>query len=512
MTDQPTRRTRPARRILAAVAAAALVAGPATPAAADPAPALDWGDCPAAAMTAPGTECAELEVPRDYADPQGPTITLTISRLPATGVSRGAVAGNPGGPGGDALGMFAPEQVRMPDAVREQRDLIAVQPRGLRWSTPLECDLAGIPMSAVLAGQVGALYAACEAAMPGYAATITTENTARDLEEARKALGLPELDLYGVSYGSDLMSTYATLFPGRVGAMVLDSGVDPDQRWFDLGPARETWRREALTALFGWIADRDARYHLGTTPLQVYRAWSDRVNEQSGAPGRVYPPPAEVGDLPGALAEHPEAALPALNRVLPAVWRGHSALAGLTGGAAEQSPLLQLTMAALYSESMWPEIADRIATGTTPEPELPEGLGPEDVMEMVTAMTMVERGIICNDNRNAADPARTPRLFGDMLAGGDLLRINADALKSGYLCAGWPAARAAIRPSGAELATPPLILHYDRDSAVTGVAHRAIREAMGGELILLPGHGHGVLAAANDPDAVAEAVTRHYLG
>jgi hypothetical protein len=49
----------------------------------------------------PGTECAMLTVPMDYANPQGRTIKIAVSRLKATdpGSRRGVLVISPGGPG-----------------------------------------------------------------------------------------------------------------------------------------------------------------------------------------------------------------------------------------------------------------------------------------------------------------------------------------------------------------------------------------------------------------------------
>lgn len=505
--------------VAALAVAFGLAAGPAAPhAAAGGGPAalgdLEWGDCPTAAMTQPGTLCADVEVPRDHSDPGGATITLTVSRVPAKGERRGVIAGNPGGPGGDALGMFGPEAVVMPDAVREHFDLIAVEPRGLRWGTPLNCNIAGQPGTGAVAGLVGAMYANCENNDPGYAATVTTANTARDLDHVRGVLGLDRLDLYGVSYGTDLMATYATMFPERTGGIVLDSAVDPAHRYFDLGEAREPWRRGALEAMFQWIADRDDVYGLGTTPLQVYTRWTARVNEEVGAPGQLYPPPTQVGDVPGAFADNPEPFMRLADEVLPAVWRGHSFAASLARpGAGAQSRLLLMTFAATYSEKMWPDVADAVATGEVPPPELPDGVTMEDLAAMSDAMGTVERAIICNDNVNEADPSRLPRATVDQFTGGDIFSVNSDSLKSGQLCLGWPGQRAAVQLDGSALGKKPLLLHYRNDAAVTGLSGRAMRDAMGGELLEFDGHNHGVMmdhgeAFAGDGDA---EISAYYL-
>ena len=53
-----------------------------------------------------------------------------------------------------------------------------------------------------------------------------TANVARDLDLLRAAVGDEQLNYLGFSYGTVIGATYATLFPGRTRAMVLDSPVD----------------------------------------------------------------------------------------------------------------------------------------------------------------------------------------------------------------------------------------------------------------------------------------------
>src|SRR4029450_10616559 len=54
-----------------------------------------------------------------------------------------------------------------------------------------------------------------------------TEETARDLDLVRQAVGDTRLTYLGYSYGTRLGSIYAQLFPRRVRALVLDGAVDP---------------------------------------------------------------------------------------------------------------------------------------------------------------------------------------------------------------------------------------------------------------------------------------------
>lgn len=58
-------------------------------------------------------------------------------------------------------------------------------------------------------------------------AHVSTADTAKDLDLLRQAVGDPQLDFLGISYGTILGATYANLFPNKVRTMVLDGNVDP---------------------------------------------------------------------------------------------------------------------------------------------------------------------------------------------------------------------------------------------------------------------------------------------
>ena len=58
-------------------------------------------------------------------------------------------------------------------------------------------------------------------------AHVSTANVARDMDLLRQAVGAPKLNYLGVSYGTILGATYANLFPGKIGAMILDGNYDP---------------------------------------------------------------------------------------------------------------------------------------------------------------------------------------------------------------------------------------------------------------------------------------------
>lgn len=63
---------------------------------------LNWGNC--TTSDPPRLQCAQLEVPMNWAEPNGTTITLGIARFQVADPSQkiGSLVYNPGGPGGSA--------------------------------------------------------------------------------------------------------------------------------------------------------------------------------------------------------------------------------------------------------------------------------------------------------------------------------------------------------------------------------------------------------------------------
>ncbi len=257
---------------------------------------VDWKSCGIDDMDAAGGECGEVRVPLDYADPDGRTLDIAVSRVAAADPRhrRGALLADPGGPGAsgldtiDLLGdVLAPE-------VRAQYDLIGMDPRGVGrsggrtcgWDTGEMIRSAGVGLDGFLADTARAarLAMSCLATDPAELRQFTTRNTARDMDIVRRVLGEPALSYYGVSYGTYLGAVFAQLFPDRVDRMVLDSAIDPGRYWTgmvrDWGAADEA----ALDDWSGWAAGRDADYHLGATPEQVRATVENLVNAVARQP------------------------------------------------------------------------------------------------------------------------------------------------------------------------------------------------------------------------------------
>ncbi|WP_245717466.1 alpha/beta fold hydrolase [Nocardia jejuensis] len=298
-------------RVLIATASAAVAAATAAVlvphAAADRAPAADlsryygqqltWKTCADPEIDKAGAQCADVTVPVNYADAQGATMTVAISRYPSPDPSkrRGIMLSNPGGPGGEGLDFPIAFGAAMTPEVRAQYDLIGMDPRGVGLSTPVRCGWrTGFGLQS--AGVDAKSYAesvAFQADLALKCATnegdrlrhITTRNTARDMDVVRGILGEERISFFGTSYGTYLGSVFTQMFPERSDRIVLDSAVDPARYGAvrmvqDMGPANEavfeTWA--------GWTAERDGEFHFGTTRDQVRTSVLDMIRRAADRP------------------------------------------------------------------------------------------------------------------------------------------------------------------------------------------------------------------------------------
>lgn len=264
---------------------------------------VTWGSCPDVENLPAPVRCGTVTVPVDYAKPEGDTLTLTVSRLAASGPRtqrKGPLVFNPGGPGGSGMDfpLYAQHLGGTWEKLNKSYDFIGYAPRGVGRSTPISCQ---DPQKYVRAPRSSprepselfkwrknteaAEYAAGCAERQGSRLThVNTPNNARDLEVIRAALGQNQLSYLGISYGSYIGSVYATLFPHRVRALVLDSVVNPaaDRVWYQSNLDQSLAFEDRWTDWKTWVAQHHDVYALGQTPVSVQRAF-DEVRDQLDA-------------------------------------------------------------------------------------------------------------------------------------------------------------------------------------------------------------------------------------
>jgi pimeloyl-ACP methyl ester carboxylesterase len=179
--------------------------------------------------------CGSLAVPEDRNRPDGRVITVPVVVVPAkTATPKGAVAFLAGGPGASSIASAAGAASHA-GTLREERDLLFVDTRGLGGPDRLFCsELAerGNMQSFYEEFLPPAKAARCRERL---AAThdltrYTTEEGADDLEAVRRALGYGPLDLVGASYGTRFALVYARRHPASVRTLLLYGAVATDER------------------------------------------------------------------------------------------------------------------------------------------------------------------------------------------------------------------------------------------------------------------------------------------
>ncbi|WP_313814808.1 alpha/beta hydrolase [Glutamicibacter sp.] len=196
---------------------------------------LDWKKCGST------IECASIEVPLNYDEPEKDSIKLALNRRAAAG-AQGNLLVNPGGPGGSGIDLVTQgAQVMFSNDLQRAYNIIGFDPRGVGQSTPVTCQTD----KEVDEGRQENLKAweesdrgdivedakeyadACAKNTGELLGHVDTESAAKDMDIIRAVLGDDKLDYLGYSYGTFLGATYADLFPDRVGRLVLDGAMDP---------------------------------------------------------------------------------------------------------------------------------------------------------------------------------------------------------------------------------------------------------------------------------------------
>lgn len=205
---------------------------------------LGWTTCTEPPASLGGLECAALAVPIDHGDPGGTTLTLALARIRSTGAPEdriGSLLFNPGGPGGSGVDFLANVASTIPSELAERFDLVSFDPRGVGASSPVRC-LDDAARDAQFEGDLSPdtdaeledavtdqldYVEACEREAGEVLRHMSTADVATDLDLIRESLGDEQLSYVGFSYGTLIGATYATLFPERVRALVLDASVSP---------------------------------------------------------------------------------------------------------------------------------------------------------------------------------------------------------------------------------------------------------------------------------------------
>ncbi|WP_253209153.1 alpha/beta fold hydrolase [Streptomyces niphimycinicus] len=260
---------------------------------------LTWGTCDRPDLPVQkGVECGTLKVPVDWAEPQSETVALRAYRWKAADQSKrkGTILNFPSGPGEAGDIAFADLRQHLPGY-----DLIALDPRGVEQSAPLNCTadkalkIPQVPPTDsrrfhALAKDQSSFWSTCATAPAGLKNHMDAYSNARDAEALRKAMRLERINVHGFSYGTLTAERYLGLYGDHVNGSVLESVMDPTQsrRAFVTSAARGM---EAIFDRFGkWCAKETSCALHGKDVASVFRTAQKK---------------ADAGQIPGSLHSKP---------------------------------------------------------------------------------------------------------------------------------------------------------------------------------------------------------------
>ncbi|MGR4881987.1 alpha/beta hydrolase [Streptomyces sp. LARHCF249] len=457
---------------------------------------LKWGECPAPTPLEGGGQappkdwqCATLDVPLDYAKPEGETLPIALIRAKARDQKNriGSLVFNFGGPGGSGITTL-PGAAKEYEALRSRYDLVSFDPRGVGRSAPVRCQddkqldayyaqdstPDSTPEEQAFVKNIRTYQQACKKNSDKVLPHVGTSNAARDMDRIRQALGDEKLHYFGISYGTELGGVYAHLFPSNVGRAVFDAVVDPTK----------TSEGGALGQAKGF------QLALGNFAQDCV----DRGDECK---------------LQGSTAKEIEANIIKLQKDLSA-----KPIAGIGDRQLTESQATNGIAQALYSQELWPLLEQGLDEADGGQGQLllalSDALNGRDQQGRYSNIGAANTAINCADSKDRytldETKAKLPAFRSASPVFGDFLGW---AMMS---CTDWPVAGAWETPDvSAPGAAPILVIGNTGDPATPYEGARRMVERLGpgvGVELTYKGEGHG---AYNSGDTCVQDAVNAYL-
>ncbi|KAG5970245.1 hypothetical protein E4U58_000573 [Claviceps cyperi] len=487
--------------------------------------------------------CGYLDVPLDYTN----TSDTRIARLAVTKYQVSGLAGHdrrdpwqvkgrhgtksertiviePGGPGGSGTSMAwgVSEEVsrRFSDG---KYDVLGWDPRGVNASQPaIACfphDVDRDHWSARVSqyresssspraqlefadAMSESIFAACKEIHGDLPRFVSTTFVARDLEEIRKALGEDELTGYLVSYGTGIGQTYSSMFPNRVGRMILDG--------------TEYVRDQRMLGGFGWTALDNAT-----------DAWHDGFLGEcvaAGADHCALAKPYKKGNKAMQLADLDNRMENLVKSLIKRPVIGYTESNGPT--VITYSALVSMLYSAMYVAKSWPTVAKMLAEleagNSTLAAQILERRAwqydPTDPAPITRRPSTDELAnlVICADQYDAVQPedgiAWYDSLWANMtkkswIAGNSRFL---DILPCRHFSKYWPQPAEVYRGDlNMTLSNPLLLIAETYDPATPLRNGRRLLHEMGRNARLIAHHGYG--HSSRDTSSCTNAIAKAYI-
>ncbi len=482
------------------------------------------GESPAYFTLKDRLSCATVRVPLDYSNPGKGDAVVAVSRVAAGERSQrlGSILINPGGPGGDGLAWSlnlaalwggASESTTTGQQLRtiaQRYDMIGFSPRGVGASSRMYCGTSGLLRPehhssdrseanvAAMLFNANALGDAClRNPLVKY---INTDATVRDMDLIRGLLGDAKFNYVGISYGTWLGAWYASLFPERVGRMVLDSSMDVTGN-IDVNVVMQPMAMQRVLDEFiaPFAARHPDRFGIGTNAAdiaKVYRALPEPMRVAFGQQANLHSILSKTNRV--AKGAQLVAAARGMNQVLidnPASIRDFSVL---------DAKLMEYEF---VPDSFGDDIEIRGLAQAMLQPYL-QAYEPTAAPVEFGTFNSVFNTVVCNDTAaTSADPQYWVRLGNEMAAsypyeGGSVTRS---------LCATWGGPSVSKPPVSRAGASAPILMlqtEFDAQTATEG-ARRSFDALPQAHLVLVTGsYSHGVVP---ESDACVDATIGAYF-
>lgn len=263
---------------------------------------IRWNRC-----STSDADCAVIQVPFDHDRPELGNFDLPITRHRARQPKEriGVLFVNPGGPGGSGLWLAQDAEAYFSAEIVDRFDIIGWDPRGTGGARPeLDCNddmdayfaLDPSPDDAdertKLIDAARDFVASCIENSGEILPYVGTTASARDIDLMRRLLGEETVSYFGYSYGSELGSTWVTLFPDTVRAAVFDAAADPGLDVMDWLAFQAAGFERVLDA---FLDECDELGCLFVPPGETAHASFDRIMEKIDSAPLVVDGRAPVG-------------------------------------------------------------------------------------------------------------------------------------------------------------------------------------------------------------------------
>jgi pimeloyl-ACP methyl ester carboxylesterase len=198
--------------------------------------------------------CGTLLRPVNPADADSALIALRVALVPALSLEPepDPLVAIAGGPGQGSIQFYA-SYAQAFEKVRRKRDILLLDQRGTGESATMDCEISDELIEGQFSiDQTLAETQSCLAALPHDPRYFTTTIAVQDLEALRVALAIPQLNLYGVSYGTRVAQHFLRRYPDSTRTVILDGVVPPAVA---LGPVIAIEAQKALDAIFDRCAE-----------------------------------------------------------------------------------------------------------------------------------------------------------------------------------------------------------------------------------------------------------------